>query len=292
MSARPAGHPVPCNLCGGDDAELQAVQRGFRVVRCRRCGLVYVNPRPATEALPACYAAYHARGGKDEASWERLMARVFREAANVFDSSRNGNGPGRILDVGCGFGGFTALMRRRGWDAEGIDPSPAAVESANLRNVPVRLARFEELKPGGRPYDGIALFYVLEHLPDPMGALQRAFALLAPEGTLLLRVPHTAPIVRMLSPFGLGGELFDPPFHLYDFSPPVLRRMLSAAGFASIRTFPGEPTVPHEWGARLAAATFGAAARILHAASGSVLLLPGVSKTTIAKKPPDRTVDG
>jgi SAM-dependent methyltransferase len=111
---------VICNLCSRDDSEFLAVQRGFRIVRCRRCGLVYVNPRPAAEALPAFYAAYHSRGGKDEASWERLMARVFRDSAEIFDSSETE--PRRLLDIGCGFGGFIALMRRRGWDAEGIDP--------------------------------------------------------------------------------------------------------------------------------------------------------------------------
>lgn len=292
MSIQIAAQYVACNLCGRDDAEALAAQRGFRIVRCRGCGLVYVNPRPPAEALPAFYATYHARGGKDETYWDKLMARVFREAAEVFHASRNGRGPGRLLDVGCGFGGFVTLMRQQGWEAEGIDPSHAAVDFAKRRNVPVRLGTFEKLEAGARPYDGITLFYVLEHLPDPMEALRKAFALLAPGGILLLRVPHTAPIVRMLSPFGMGGELFDPPFHLHDFSPPVLRRMLACAGFASVRTIPGAPTVPSGRGPRTAAAAFGGAARLLYAASGGAFLLPGVSKTTIAMKPLDRTVDG
>lgn len=285
MNGRTVLARVSCNLCGDDDTDGLAVQRGFRVVRCRRCGLVYVDPRPDAETLPAIYSAYHARGGKDEASWGRLMAPVFREAAELLDASRNGSGPGRLLDVGCGFGGFLSLMRRRGWDAEGIDPSAAAVESARNRNVPVRLGTFEGLEEERSSFDGITLFYVLEHLADPMGALRKAFALLAPGGTLLLRVPHTAPIVRMLAPFGLGGELFDPPFHLYDFSPRVLRSMLSAAGFRALRTFPGMPTVPPGRGPRTAAAVFGTAARLLHTASGGAILLPGVSKTTLATKP-------
>lgn len=283
MSTREALEYVSCNACGRDDAEPVEVQRGFRIVRCRGCGLVYVNPRPSAEALPAFYAAYHSRGGKNEADWDRLMERVFREAAALFDASRNGNGPGRLLDVGCGFGGFVALMRQKGWYAEGIDVSPAAVRSANKRGLAVRLSSFEELDAAEPPYDGITLFYVLEHLPNPMGALRKAFTLLAPGGMLLLRVPHTAPIVRLLSPFG-GRELFDPPYHLYDFSPAVLGTMLRAAGFASVRTFPGEPTVPSEKGPRAAAAAFGAAAQLIYAGSGGALLLPGVSKTTIAKK--------
>jgi SAM-dependent methyltransferase len=134
-------------------------------------------------------------------------------------------------------------------------------------------------------YDAVTMFYVLEHLPDPLGALRKASDLLAPGGTILIRVPHTTPIVRLLSPLGLGGELYDPPFHLYDFSPAVLREMLRRTGFMDIRTFPGQPTVPGRLGARIVSALFGALATVVHALTGGAVLLPGVSKTTIARKP-------
>jgi hypothetical protein len=129
------------------------------------------------------------------------------------------------------------------------------------------------------------MFYVLEHLPDPMGALKKVYTLLAPEGILLVRVPHTTPIVRLLEPFGMGGTLYDPPFHLYDFSPAVLSGMLRKTGFVDIRTFPGKPTVPTRFWPRIASTLFSAAAIALHAATRGTVLLPGVSKTTIARKP-------
>jgi hypothetical protein len=129
------------------------------------------------------------------------------------------------------------------------------------------------------------MFYVLEHLPDPMGALRTVWGLLAPAGTLLLRIPHTTPIVRLLAPFGLGRTLYDPPFHLYDFSPAILATMLSRAGFTIVTTFPGQPTRPRTVGARMAATLFGACATGVHRLTVGRVLLPGVSKTTIARKP-------
>jgi hypothetical protein len=36
---------VDCNLCGGAEKELLFDKDGFRHVRCRDCGLVYVTPR-------------------------------------------------------------------------------------------------------------------------------------------------------------------------------------------------------------------------------------------------------
>jgi len=276
---------VPCNLCGRDDDESIATQRGLDIVRCRTCGLVYVNPRPATEKLAVLYADYHARDAGSEESWDRLMSRVFGEAADLLCTTRTMSDPARVLDVGCGFGGFVDLMRKRGWDAEGVDPSPAAVEAATRNGRRVGLGTLEGLAADRGPYDAVTMFYVLEHLPDPMGALRKAFDLLGPGGSLLMRVPHTTPIVRLLAPIGLGRELYDPPFHLYDFAPSVLQEMLRRTGFVDIRTFPGQATVPSRRGPRLAASFFGVVATWLHAVTRGAFLLPGVSKTTLARKP-------
>jgi SAM-dependent methyltransferase len=278
--------PISCTLCASDQAEPIARHNGFRIVRCRACGLVSVSPRPPAERLLAWYADYHTRGGANEASWDRLMGGVFRESAEILCASRDGSGRRRLLDVGCGFGGFVAAMRERGWDAEGLDPSPAVVAAAVRRGRPVRLGTLEGLPSECGGYDAVTMFYVLEHLADPLAALEKAWRLLSWGGTIVIRVPHTTPIVRLLAPVGLGGALYDPPFHLYDFSPAVLQRLLRRAGFAEIRTFPGQPTMPIRLGARVAAVLFGALAIGIHAVTRGAVLLPGVSKTTIARKVP------
>ena len=276
---------VGCNLCGGDTTQYVGTQRGLGIVRCRGCGLVYVNPRPQAEELTSLYSDYHARDGQDEASWDRLMSRVFRESAELLCSTQKTSGRPRLLDVGCGYGGIVELMRERGWDAEGMDPSPSVVEAATRHGRNVQLGTLEELSADHGPYEAVTMFYVLEHLPDPMGALRKAASLLVPGGMLLIRVPHTTPIVRLLAPFGLGGGLYDAPFHLYDFSPTVLCEMLRRTGFEGIRTFPGQPTIPAHLGPRLASSFFGAIALGLHAATQGTVLLPGVSKSTMARKP-------
>jgi SAM-dependent methyltransferase len=276
---------TPCLLCGRDAPRPVAVRNGYPIVRCGGCGLVYVRERPPEEDLPGLYGEYHARDGGNEADWNRLMAEIFREAADRLDALRNGSGPPRLLDVGCGYGGFVSLMRDRGWDAEGVDPSPTTVAAASAKGLPVRLGTLAEFPRSGPAYRAITMFYVLEHLFDPMSALRKVFGLLEPGGVLLVRVPDTTPIVRLLSPFGLGAGLYDPPFHLFDFPPRVLAKMLAEAGFVKIRIFPGRNTIPPRIGPRVATMLFGALARGLFAGSGGRFLLPGVSKTTIAGKP-------
>lgn len=276
---------TPCLLCGRDAPQPVVVRNGYPIVRCGGCGLVYVHSKPPEEDLPGFYGEYHARDGGNEAGWNRLMGEIFREAADHLDALGNRSGPPRLLDVGCGYGGFVALMRDRGWDAEGVDPSPVTVHAASAKGIPVRLGTLDEFSDSGASYRAITMFYVLEHLFDPMSALRKVFALLEPGGVLLLRVPDTTPIVRLLSPFGLGDGLYDPPFHLFDFPPRVLARMLAEAGFGKIRTFPGRNTIPPRIAPRLATMLFAALARGLFAGTGGRILLPGVSKTTIARKP-------
>jgi SAM-dependent methyltransferase len=213
------------------------------------------------------------------------MGGIFREAAGHLDASRAGSVTPRLLDVGCGYGGFVSLMRNRGWDAEGVDPSPVTVAAASAKGIPVHLGTLDGFYRTGASYRAVTMFYVLEHLFDPMSALRKVYGLLEPGGVVLVRVPDTTPVVRLLSPFGLGDALYDPPFHLFDFPPRVLTMMLAEAGFRSMRTFPGRNTIPPRIGPRVAAMLFGALARGLFAGSGGRFLLPGVSKTTIARKP-------
>jgi len=91
---------------------------------------------------------------------------------------------------------------------------------------------------------------------------------------LLIRIPHTTPIVRLLAPLGLGGGLYDPPFHLYDFSPAVLRKCSAGQASWTSRRIRGGPLSPAS-GSRLAAAFFGALAIWLYAATRGAVSASG-----------------
>jgi len=98
--------------------------------------------------------------------------------------------PGRILELGAAHGGFVALLRQAGFDAVGLELSPAIVELARCTfAVPMLCGRVEEqtIVPGS--LDVIALFDVLEHLPDPVGTMRHCVSLLKPDGFLLVQTP-------------------------------------------------------------------------------------------------------
>lgn len=273
---------INCNLCGADDTEPVIMQNDYRMVQCRRCGLVYANPRPLPEALISLYNEYHQRDSKDEHTWERLMALNFDDTSAVLDQMFPGKG--RLLDIGCGYGHFIGIMKSKGWAASGIEPSENASAYAKSKGLAVIRTVIEDAAFAENSFDAITAFYVLEHLFDPRAALKKIRALLKPGGALVLRVPHTTPIVKLLKRLGIKNNLYDMPFHLYDFSPDTITRLLERAGFIDITVTPGYPTMPPRHAEFIVSLMSGMIARFLYTASGDKLLLPGVSKTVIARK--------
>src|SRR5947209_4736687 len=53
---------VRCDYCSSDDFTKRYEKRGFNIVQCNRCGLVYTNPRLKQEKIAALYDADYFQG--------------------------------------------------------------------------------------------------------------------------------------------------------------------------------------------------------------------------------------
>jgi SAM-dependent methyltransferase len=139
--------------------------------------------------------------------------------------------PGDVLDVGCGRGLMLARLRERGWHAAGVESS--AEGSSHAR---VALALDVRVAPdlgacdfASESFDAISFYHVLEHLPDPAGALSEARRLLRPGGLLVVEVPNFDSLQMRLS----RGRWFhlDAPRHLFHFGRRRLVKAIATAGF-------------------------------------------------------------
>lgn len=273
---------VYCNICSSSEERLITIQNGYRIVRCKGCGFVYVNPRPTVEILKQLYLSYLPEKIEDPLLWDAYMKEVFAKAANML--ARRFPKAGSVLDIGCGYGFFLLQMKKRGWQTHGMDVSETAVSYASGQGLDVTLGTLEDVKHKDNSFDVVTLFYVLEHLPDPLKALKEIRRILKPNGLLLLRLPHTTPIVRVLSLLGIKNKLYDPPFHLNDFSPETIRALLRKAGFDKICISIGGVTRPPGVVTRFTTLFFGFLAEASYRISFGRFLLPGVAKTIIAEK--------
>jgi glycosyltransferase involved in cell wall biosynthesis/2-polyprenyl-3-methyl-5-hydroxy-6-metoxy-1,4-benzoquinol methylase len=134
--------------------------------------------------------------------------------------------PARVLELGSAHGGFVALLRQAGFDATGLEVSPAIVRFARETfDAPMLQGPVEQqlLSPGS--FDVIALMDVLEHLVDPIATMQRCFELLTPDGLVLIqtpRLPQRASLADLMDRQDPFLRMLQPQEHVYLFSESAL----------------------------------------------------------------------
>ncbi|MBL7073049.1 MAG: class I SAM-dependent methyltransferase [Candidatus Omnitrophica bacterium] len=274
---------IKCHICNSDRTWFLKKEGNWNIVQCELCGLVYVNPQPEEDFLKEHYQSYLPESQSDIDNWGKMMAGVFGESLRIINKT-TGARRGKLLDIGCAHGFFIEAALNTGWEASGIDLSKQAVQYAEGRGLEVSNSTLFEKKYKDNYFDVITMFYVLEHLPDPGKYLKEIHRVLKPSGVLLVRVPHTTPIVKMLKMFNISNTLYDVPSHLTDFSPQSLKHILKKTGFNAIRTSIGGMTYPRSLSERCISCFFGTVGTILHKITFGKYLLPGISKTTIAIK--------
>lgn len=274
--------PDPCILCGCNTFRLISRKNEWCYLRCRNCGLVHLFPRPSPEVLKKSYDHYLPENPTEIKDWAEMMKPVILKSADLVDARASSPGK-RLLDIGCGYGFFLSEMKARGWEVEGIEISPTGREYArrslglDIHSKPLEGLAFPE-----DTFDVITLFYVIEHVVNPRDILTEVRRILRPDGLLLLRWPHTTPIVRLLGPLAKYLDLYHTPYHLFDFSPATMKTLLKLTGFKEIETQIGGYTRPANRLGRWCSAFFGRFGEGFWRFTGGRVLLPGVSKTTLA----------
>ncbi len=233
-----------CALCGSDEPApvFRTRDRNWRlpgefpIVRCRACGLVYMDPRPAPREMPEYYPpAFCGHENPDGeldklkihgTPWELVMA----ARARVLPPRESG---GRLLDVGCSAGLFLLHMKSRGWTVRGVEPRESSARIARERfGLDVLNACFEDAVLPDASFDAVTLNHVLEHVHDPGGTVRRVCALLAPGGVAVFDTPNFAGLESRV--FGERWAAVDAPRHLYHFTPRTLRGLLERNGFPRV----------------------------------------------------------
>jgi SAM-dependent methyltransferase len=99
---------------------------------------------------------------------------------------------GAVLDVGCASGGLLAALDAEAGHREGIELDPVAAAAARAHADAVHVGPVDEVDVAEAAFDVVVLGDVLEHLPDPHVALERAQRWLRPDGRLVISLPNVA----------------------------------------------------------------------------------------------------
>ena len=274
-----------CRLCSSGKTVLVTCEGEFRVLECQGCGFVFVVPLPDEGYLKAHYQHYLPVNEAKALQWRTLMQEISqRSLAAIAKKSQCLPKDANLLDVGCGYGFFLEMARERGWAVHGVEPCVHARDYAMKSGLEVDIGGLLEQHYADSSFNVVTMFYVLEHVREPLIYLSEAYRILKPGGILFVRVPHTTPIVKFLKALRIKNRLYDTPSHLSDFSPKTLLLALKKAGFESGITFPGGATRPHPMNECIVSIVSGRIASAIYCISSGKWLLPGVSKSTLTQK--------
>jgi len=105
----------------------------------------------------------------------------------------SGLGPGaRVVDLGCGSGVFTHLLRRAGYEVAGIDISGKLIAIGRRKHPGIELVQgdIERLPFADASFDGVLLSGVVHHFPDPSRCAGEVFRILRPQGRFVAFDPN------------------------------------------------------------------------------------------------------
>ncbi len=219
---------VDCDLCGADQQDLVFVKEGFCHVRCRRCGLVFVNPRQAGHLETQRESGTGTMG--DEVLSSSQKKRLHRELG-LYRPYRTLN---RILEIGAGRGWLLGEASAGGWETWAVEVNSRALEHLRARGIFRIISEpADSFHSPEEHFDVVRLWDVIEHLESPRTVMRRIARVLRPGG--LLRISTTN--FRSLSRWVNGPEwvYLNGSDHIVLFEPRTIRQLLEVSGFTAVR---------------------------------------------------------
>lgn len=219
---------MACDLCSGLEQDLLFVKEGFRHVRCRSCGLIFVNPRLE------CHLEIQTTSGTGSMGEDELTPaqerRLRREVASV-EPFRRLN---RMLEVGPGRGWFLSVAAQAGWETWAVEINKQAIQHLRTRGVHhVIVAAAEDFEPPEGSVDAVRVWDVIEHLQSPRKSVTNIHKALRPGGLLRLATTNFASLSRRVN--GPEWVYLNGADHIFLFEPATISRLLTECGFSGIR---------------------------------------------------------
>jgi 2-polyprenyl-3-methyl-5-hydroxy-6-metoxy-1,4-benzoquinol methylase len=235
--------PVSCYLCGADDCEafieaqddLTGKSGVFSFVTCRRCGLVYQNPRVPLSRIGEYYDEEYIAHRRTR-PWGMLTP-LFERAMDKLDADKDRivsryvalTSASQVLDVGCAVGSFLQRLRQKyGASVCGVDFKDLS-GARTMEGIEFYCSTFYDAPLRESRFDLVTMWHFLEHDYDPARSLDTARRVLNPGGTLLIEVPRLDS--RTFRWFGNRWPGLQAPQHTVLLDRERLLRFVRCAGF-------------------------------------------------------------
>lgn len=211
-----------CPVCQSSDRKTEFTKFDIAIARCLNCTLRYTTLVPETTDdiySDTSYLSY-ARGSY-QSNRKYRQNRFGTERLEILRSLLGNLEGRRLLDAGCGTGWFLELARENGMKIHGQEIAKGLAKwTSDEFGIRIFDCPLEEIEAKAF-YDAITMFDLLEHVPDPVGLMNRAKRLMADNGVILVFTPNFDSLG--ISVMGKESNLIVPAEHLTYFNDKSIR---------------------------------------------------------------------
>jgi SAM-dependent methyltransferase len=219
--------------CTATDAEYFTTTRNFDFYSCAACEVLFIHPMPVDQLqmiYPANYysftpktqsLAFRVKDFIDSLFYKRILKRIPAKKL-------------RVLDIGGGTGNLLNTIKKadaRITYTEIIDLDENARAAAEKNGHQYYCGTIESFQ-GNTLYDVILMLNLIEHVADPFSVLNKAAALLSPDGVIIIKTPNYKSLDAVLYKSSYWGGLHCPR-HWVLFTKNSFSNMADSAGLAT-----------------------------------------------------------
>jgi len=190
-----------CPLCSNFEFRTSFRRGKFTGKECVSCGLVYITPR--LKEIESIYTDDKTSSPSEYYRYaQQTDLKVFKKRVKLIEKfAGKSTVKDSILDIGCSTGNFLEAARLEGWqNFHGIEPNEKAAIECRKKGFEVTNAFLDEGIFGAvnKRFSAGYLGDVIEHVPDPVRAINLASDLLQPGGVLLVVTPNISSVIAKL----------------------------------------------------------------------------------------------
>lgn len=231
-----------CYLCHNDTFDIVTEKLRYDVSKkaysCKKCGLVFLHPCMNPEEERIFYEKEYGEIFSREKGTTpaKLFESRLPDARMYFDWTRNDlEKTNNCLELGCASGYFLATIKDHVDSVSGIETHVLLKEYCN--NIGIHtfnsLEECEEEK-----FDRVFMFFLLEHIGDPINFLRAVKRVLKPQGKLFIVVPNIDDALMKLYDIPAFKSFYFTPAHQFYYSKDTLSRVINLAGMTDFTIFP------------------------------------------------------
>lgn len=216
-----------CSLCQSKNITLRYPyvrdNKDIQVLECEECGLVFLS------SFNHISDEFYEESGmlNGTVNLKKYRQQSFNDDQRRANELRSKIIGKKVLDFGCGAGGFLHLIQSHTKYAVGVELDKNINKAINDEGIQC-FANIEEIEG---TYDVITLFHVVEHLVNPKEILNQLKKYLNTNGIVIIEVPNADDALLTLYNSKPFADFTYWSCHVYLYNSFTLQQLVKQAGF-------------------------------------------------------------